>query len=67
MEQIDQLTMDILSYKSKCDDQELELSKLRDQVSLGDFNTVLNQLTSKENLVCELRNEVLTKHIEFEL
>lgn len=58
LEQIDQLTMDILSYKSKCDDQERDLEKLKSQLSHGDYNTVLSQLAAKESLVNELKNEV---------
>lgn len=73
MEQIDRLTMDILSYKSKCDDLERELEKFHNQMnqselnSSSQLNSVSSKLNESERHINELKNEVrlLFKRIEY--
>jgi hypothetical protein len=64
MEQLDHTTIDLLSYKSKCDEQEKELEKYRSQLSLNEMaknshiTTIKAQLTDKELDLNKLQTEV---------
>jgi hypothetical protein len=64
MEQLDQSTLDLLSYKSKCDDLEKELENFRSQLNLNELTknshitTIKSQLTDKELDLSKLQSEV---------
>ena len=65
LEQIDQYTLEALTYKSKCDEQEKELERFRIKLNEKEINanTQLNsiseQLNSKEEFLNRIYNEVL--------
>ena len=65
LEQIDQCTLESLTYKAKCDEQEKELERFRIQLNEKDLNTstrlnsITEQLTNKEEFLNKIYNEVI--------
>ena len=64
MEQIEQTSLDLLSMRAKCDDQEKELEKYRAQLNKNEICThshitsITAQLIDKEETVNKLHSEV---------
>lgn len=57
MQEIDNLTIDLLNYKARCDDQERDLDNYRNQLNENDLNNSTH-LASKEEVIHKLQNEV---------
>lgn len=58
-EQIDRLTMDVLSFNARCDEQQRELDKCNGQLSQScQLSSLVAQLAAKEERLDELKNEV---------